>query len=704
MKKTAVSLCLLFSTSYLLAQSGIATKEAYLQAFTDLKNMLTGKDSIDYERAVFITENAYYNNVLDYSDFKNMLDYHTKMITLMAENARQEHAKTYKTLTGYQKTMFMQNTANWAIFSYITDTTFFAPNKMLYSTPYTYSVADPYGTAHWEHTQVINLLVNKTGNCYALAALFKLFSNRLQSDARLTIAPNHIYIENRNAKGDFKNVELATKTFPGDGSIQTLTYTTRELIMNGMAQRSLNDTAAVALNLIYLAKGYEKAFTNSTDDFIENCADVAFKYDTLSLNALLLKAELTENRLLEAMTTNKLTTATQARANIKTQKLLANYEKQLNNLYKLGYREIPKNIAQLITAAKQGNNDGYITTNETPNPFASMGKSQRYATLSWGLFDEMHAPQDTISYFRTSFNTKKKKVIAFAEIDTAINYKVDPVVFACSVDPLTSKFAWYSPYQYAGNTPIVAIDMDGLEDVWTSEIKYPDGYTVTTTIFKGDKNYESQRETWAKSMGITVKMLPKTGSLTTTQTYDAEGKITGTQFHYTATTEVTAFKNNIFVRALRAADGWINSKKGNSYGEMEGQEGFETYVNTIDNVGEGIEEAGMMVDKIPIAGKVLSKPFQAVGGGLGLTADIFNTAADIDQKGFAQGTKNGGIRLGFLAYGKVIGALGGTGLQGGENATKTLLNFTGERAKDGMINKSNNDYYESLKEFKLEKK
>jgi hypothetical protein len=502
MKKIAISLCLLCSSTYLLAQAGIATKEAYTQAFSNLKNMLSGKDSIDYERAVFISENAYYNNALDYSDFKHVLDYHTKMITLMAENARQENAEKYKTLTGYQKTMFMQNTANWAIFNYITDTTFFETNKMLYSTPYTYSAADPYGTAHWEHTQVINLLVNKTGNCYALAALFKLFSNRLQSDARLTVAPNHIYIENRNAKGDFKNVELATKTFPGDGSIQTLTYTTHELIMNGMAQRSLNDTAAVALNLIYLAKGYEKAFANSTDEFIEHCADVAFKYDTLSLNALLLKAELTENRLFKAMATNKLTTATQSRANLKTQKLLANYEKQLNNLYKLGYREIPANIAQLITAAKQGNSDGYIATNQTPTPFASMGKNQRYATLSWGLFDELHAPQDTITYFRTSFNTKKKKVIAFFEIDTAINYKVDPVVFACSVDPLAHKYPDISPYAFVANSPVrfkdsdgrqivdangnVAVYTDGKGVVHFTQYATPDIKTVITAMNKTD--------------------------------------------------------------------------------------------------------------------------------------------------------------------------------------------------------------------------
>ena len=32
-----------------------------------------------------------------------------------------------------------------------------------------------------------------------------------------------------------------------------------------------------------------------------------------------------------------------------------------------------------------------------------------------------------------------------------------------SVDPLAPSYPWYAPYQFAGNTPIIAIDLDGLE-------------------------------------------------------------------------------------------------------------------------------------------------------------------------------------------------------------------------------------------------
>jgi RHS repeat-associated protein len=34
-----------------------------------------------------------------------------------------------------------------------------------------------------------------------------------------------------------------------------------------------------------------------------------------------------------------------------------------------------------------------------------------------------------------------------------------------SIDPLTANYPWYTPYQFAGNTPIQAIDLDGLEEI-----------------------------------------------------------------------------------------------------------------------------------------------------------------------------------------------------------------------------------------------
>jgi hypothetical protein len=34
-----------------------------------------------------------------------------------------------------------------------------------------------------------------------------------------------------------------------------------------------------------------------------------------------------------------------------------------------------------------------------------------------------------------------------------------------STDPLTKSYPWYTPYQFAGNKPIWAIDLDGAEEM-----------------------------------------------------------------------------------------------------------------------------------------------------------------------------------------------------------------------------------------------
>jgi RHS repeat-associated protein len=49
-----------------------------------------------------------------------------------------------------------------------------------------------------------------------------------------------------------------------------------------------------------------------------------------------------------------------------------------------------------------------------------------------------------------------------------------------SVDPLTASFAWSTPYQFAGNSPILNIDLDGMESSNTQEPEKVDNGGVST--------------------------------------------------------------------------------------------------------------------------------------------------------------------------------------------------------------------------------
>jgi len=52
-----------------------------------------------------------------------------------------------------------------------------------------------------------------------------------------------------------------------------------------------------------------------------------------------------------------------------------------------------------------------------------------------------------------------------------------------SIDPLFPKYPWYTPYQFAGNKPIWAIDVDGLEE-YIKTYKYEDGKATLLSVTK----------------------------------------------------------------------------------------------------------------------------------------------------------------------------------------------------------------------------
>jgi RHS repeat-associated protein len=57
-----------------------------------------------------------------------------------------------------------------------------------------------------------------------------------------------------------------------------------------------------------------------------------------------------------------------------------------------------------------------------------------------------------------------------------------------SVDPLFKSYPWYTPYQFAGNKPIWAIDLDGLEEKIVTSYLDASGKKITTVLKSSDYN------------------------------------------------------------------------------------------------------------------------------------------------------------------------------------------------------------------------
>ncbi|MDZ7741017.1 MAG: hypothetical protein U5Q03_04525 [Bacteroidota bacterium] len=88
--------------------SSLSGTEHFKSALNDLKKMLNGETPLDLKKAVFIVENAYFENELDYQQFENSIQQAVKICELsMLENKIKPNDNFAKNLT---------------IFNYMSDT------------------------------------------------------------------------------------------------------------------------------------------------------------------------------------------------------------------------------------------------------------------------------------------------------------------------------------------------------------------------------------------------------------------------------------------------------------------------------------------------------------------------------------------------------------------------------------------------------
>jgi hypothetical protein len=467
MKKIFIFLLTTLSVKTIWAQETQALTNNFEQAKNEITAMLEGKQPLSFEKAVFLTENAYNDNHYTYDDFEQAIDEYMHIVLGVSVNTNSDYKpqtvnKAHLSLEQRSK-MYEQSANNYRIFKFITDTTYvlsIPDTNDFYALferhlPFDYPSSDPFGSNDWKNGQVLNLIKNNTGNCFAQSALFKILADRLGSNAHLCIAPGHIYICHANEDGTLFNVETATASFPGSGSLKTLTYSTAEAIKSGLVLRQLDQKQSIALCLVYLAKAYQHRFNTIHDTFMLECAQLALKYDDKNLNAMLLKAEVFEQKILE--TKKEITT-------LKANEDFIAYEKLLNNIYKLGYREMPVEMKNMIVSSLNKDSLPMRIQNHTPQAFSGVPDQTRYASLSWGMFEEVHENKAYEQYSRTVFDTKKMHIVKFENSNSLYNnYTFDAVIFALSIDPLTAKYPDTSPYVAFADNPVFYVDKAGNE-------------------------------------------------------------------------------------------------------------------------------------------------------------------------------------------------------------------------------------------------
>jgi hypothetical protein len=324
--------CFAQETSYSIEK----VKENYSQTFSDLNNMLNGNMPLSFKRAVYITENSFFQNKLEYKEYCNSIDEIVNLCRALIKNRRllydqedsikvQMHAAIFVALKDSIKILI--DTANY-----------------FYTKPFTYDFDDVWGDSTWSSMLVTKLLITHKGNCHSLPFLYKIIAQELGDEAYLSFAPNHIYIKLRNKKDGWYNTELTSGYFPIDAWLMASGYIHLSAIQNAIYMDTLSNQQSVAVCMIDLAHGFQKQVGNGSEQFVLQCCDTALKYYPNYINALLLKAEI-EKKLFELMMQKQNATYPKEMFNNPEAKSVFDQMQTLYaSIHKLGYRTMPKEM------------------------------------------------------------------------------------------------------------------------------------------------------------------------------------------------------------------------------------------------------------------------------------------------------------------------------------------------------------------------
>jgi len=312
---------LMCDISFLQAQ----TPEAYYEnVYERIDSMLTGKSALDFKKAVFLTENAYFENQLNQKAFDSHIQFCTSICRGIIASGN----------ILYPEDDVEKATAQCAVMIFMTDTIPIQTNNgVVAHTPFEYNFDDFAGQKEWSSMFVSTLMETKKGNCHSMPFLYKMIMDELRQDCYLSLSPNHIYIKAHNKRAGWYNIELTCGDFPTDAWLMSSGYIHIDAIRNGIYMDTLSQKQSVALCLIDLAQGYQAKFGIQDGHFILQCCETALVHFPDYINALLLKAETLTTLYKQSVPDSE-----------NKKKLLLQMNELYTYIHQLGYRKMPGNM------------------------------------------------------------------------------------------------------------------------------------------------------------------------------------------------------------------------------------------------------------------------------------------------------------------------------------------------------------------------
>ncbi|WP_303071739.1 hypothetical protein [Bacteroides nordii] len=253
--------------------------EYFHSARKEILEMLEGKKAMSLKRAVFITENAFFQNKMKYEEFDTAIQ-NLKHICLlkMQEEKLDMNDELAKLMMVFR------------ILSEVVEIKEPGTEKTIVHHPIKYDFDDYNAKNNAGNYMISKLLSQNTGQCHSMPLLFLILAEEMGTEAFWCFSPSHSFIKFKDKQGRWYNIELTQGAVVTDDFYMNSGFIKSKAIQTGIYLKPLTSKQTIAHMLNDLSFYYISRY--DYDHFVDENSDLVLHYAPSDLTAYQLQANI----------------------------------------------------------------------------------------------------------------------------------------------------------------------------------------------------------------------------------------------------------------------------------------------------------------------------------------------------------------------------------------------------------------------------
>ena len=245
--------------------SATSGTECFHSARKEILGMLEGKNAMSLKRAVFVTENAFFQNKMKYEEFDAAIQNLKHICQLkMQEQKLDENDELAKLVMVFR------------VLSEVIEVKEPSSEKMIVHYPIKYDFDDYRAEVNTGNYMVSKLLNQNTGQCHSMPLLFLILAEEMNTEAFWCFFPSHSFIKFKDKQNRWYNIELTQSAVVTDDFYMNSGFIKSKAIQTGIYLNPQTTKQTIAHMLNDLSYYYISRY--GYDRFVEENSNLVFYY------------------------------------------------------------------------------------------------------------------------------------------------------------------------------------------------------------------------------------------------------------------------------------------------------------------------------------------------------------------------------------------------------------------------------------------